>query len=41
MFDALDRDDWERIADALKLFRHNPKFHETYQKVRLIIEVNY
>ena len=40
MFDALDRDDWERIADALKYFRHNSKYQETYQKVRLIIEAN-
>lgn len=33
----LTRLDWERIADALSNFQHNPQYDATYKKVIAII----
>ena len=37
MAEALSREDWARISEALSHFRHNPQFEETYQKIRAIL----
>jgi len=37
MVNQLTRDDWQRIADALSHFVHNPDYKATYEKVKAII----
>ena len=38
MPDPLNRMDWERIAEALAHFTHNPEFRSTYEKVQAILK---
>lgn len=37
MMNQLTRDDWQRIADALSHFVHNPEYKGTYEKVKAIL----
>ena len=38
MVEQLTQEDWQRIAEALSHFTHNPEYKNTYDKVKAVID---